>query len=204
MSSDNLIKSVVATAEVMGTELSIDGARMMCAELAEFSEPMVLAALSRCRRELRSKLTLADIIQRLDDGRPGPDEAWSMMPRDEKQTVVWTEEMASAMRAAQPLLDAGDQVAARMAFRDAYQREISSARAQKKTVRWMASLGWDARGREAALREAVEKGRIDVKEAAALLPSGEFTESFPTLPRSDSMKTIQSLIPEKLTKEKTP
>lgn len=120
-----------------------------------------------------------------------------MMPRDENQTVVWTEEMALAMRCAQPLLDAGDQVAARMAFRDAYQREISSSRAQRKPVRWMASLGWDARGREAALREAVEKGRIGVNEAMALLPDGGFAESFPALPRSKSTQPIRSLLPEK-------
>lgn len=198
MASSDLVKAVAVTVELTGTEISPEAARVMCEELSAYPEIQVMGALARCRRELRFRLTLADIIQRLDDGRPGPDEAWSMIPRDEYQTVVWTEEMARAMRAAQPLLDVGDQVAARMAFKDAYQREISSTREQHKIVCWIASLGWDVNGREHALREAIEKGRIGVDYAVALLPDGEFIESMPALLRSDSVRPISSLLSEQI------
>lgn len=170
MSSENLIKSVTATAEIMGTELSVDGARMMCDELAEFPEPMVLAALSRCRRELKGRLTLAEIIARIDDGRPGPNEAWAMCPRSEADSAVWTDEMSRAFFAAKPLIDAGDDVAARMTFIETYQREITQARANKLPPNWWPSLGFDLDGRERALREAQTKGRLSHDQTLKLLP----------------------------------
>lgn len=171
MASEELIKAVMVTAELMGTVLSADGARVMCDDLDAYPEPQVTGALTRCRREVRGRLTLADIIARLDDGRPGPDEAWAMIPRSESETVVWTGEMAQALSVAQPLLDAGDQVAARMAFREAYARLVTQARADRLPVRWMPSLGHDRDGREQKLREAVHLGRLHADAVAKLLPA---------------------------------
>ncbi len=171
MASEELIKAVMVTAELMGTVLSADGARVMCDDLDAYPEPQVMTALTRCRREVRGRLTLADIIARLDDGRPGPDEAWAMIPRSEAETVVWTDEMAQALAVAQPLLDAGDQVAARMAFREAYARLVTQARADRLPVRWMPSLGHDRDGRHAALRQAVELGRLSMESVARFLPA---------------------------------
>ncbi len=171
MASEELIKAVMVTAELMGTVLSADGARVMCDDLDAYPEPQVMTALTRCRREVRGRLTLADIIARLDDGRPGPDEAWAMIPRSEAETVVWTDEMSQALSVAQPLLDAGDQVAARMAFREAYARLVTQARADRLPVRWMPSLGHDRDGREQKLREAVQLGRLPMEAVARLLPA---------------------------------
>ncbi len=176
MASTELIKAVMVTAELMGTALSADGARVMCDDLDAYPEPQVMAALTRCRREVRNRLTLADIIARLDDGRPGPDEAWAMIPRSEAETVVWTDEMAQAHGMALPLLEAGDQVAARMAFREAYARLVTQARADRVPVRWMPSLGHDRDGREQPLREAVHLGRLQSDAVAKLLPPPTNTE----------------------------
>ena len=180
--SERLIKAVVATAEVMGAELTESGAEMMCADLSEYPEPAVLAALAKCRRETRGRLTLADVIARIEDGRPGPEEAWAMIPRSESETVVWTDEMVQAWAAASPLLAIGDDVAARMAFKETYLRLIVKARATRKPVHWQMSLGHDTSGREPAIRRATEQGLISVDQAQTLLPHGEFTEQEPHTP----------------------
>src|SRR3546814_7492643 len=75
----------------------------------------------------------ADVIAQIEgaaanDGRPGADEAWALAYRaaDEAETVIWTEETAQALAAAWPVLQAGDKVGARMAFKGAYDRLVRS------------------------------------------------------------------------------
>lgn len=191
--SETLVKAVMATAQIMGTDLAEDAARMFVSDLSEYQEPLVLQALTRCRREVKSRLTLADVVARIEDGRPGPNEAWAMLPRTERETVVWTDEMGVASSAAEPLLEAGDQVAARMAFIEAYNREVTVARAERKPVKWTASLGWDKAGREPVLREAVEKGRLSAPQALLLLPNGTFEETEP-VPRLGASASVKQLV----------
>ena len=191
MATEELVKAVMATAQVMGTELSRDSARMFVSDLSEYPEPLVFDALSACRREVKGKLTLADVVTRIDDGRPGANEAWAMIPRSEAETVVWSEEMALAMKAAQPLLTVGDQVAARMAFIEAYQREVTQARREKRPVKWTPSLGHDAWGREHVLKEAVAMGRLTQERATALLPHIQFySPDKKLLPVSSHVKAL--------------
>lgn len=180
--SENLVKAIMATAQLMGTDLTADAARMFCADLCEYDEPAVLRALTRCRREVRGRLTLAEVIARIDDGRPGADEAWAMIPRSERDTVVWTEEMRAAWAVAAPLAET-DEVGARMAFRDTYTRAVTEARAARRPVDWSPSLGWDKACREPVIRAAVERGRLSREQALKLLPSGAFSEHEPSLPR---------------------
>jgi hypothetical protein len=96
------------------------------------------------------------------DGRPDVEEAWAtaFQARDEAATVVWTAETAEAMREARPLLDAGDDVAARMAFKAVYARLVADARAQQRPVRWTPSLGTDADARNLALIPHIKAGRL--------------------------------------------
>lgn len=117
----------------------------------------------------------ADLIGRLQslDGRPGPEEAWSMIPRDEANSVVWTDEMAQAWGVAQPLLNEGDQVAARMAFLERYRQLVQAAREKGEPAKWMPSLGFDKAGREAALIDARDRGRLTAAHVAGLLPHRE-------------------------------
>ena len=115
-------------------------------------------------------LSLADVISRLDDGRPGVDEAWAMMPRDESQSVVWTDEMAVAYGVARPLLDAGEAIAARLAFRETYARVVTLARCERLPAQWRLSPGRDPASRAQAITDAVEKGRLSREHAMALLP----------------------------------
>lgn len=170
MASSALLQAIAVCAELTRTQLSEAAARVLADDLSRYPERQVLHALSRCRRELRSGLTLADILARLDDGRPGPEEAWAMMPRDESQSVVWTDEMAQAWGVARPLIDEGDTIAGRMAFLEHYRGLVQTARDRGLPPHWTPSLGHDPAGREAVLVEAAEKGRLLPSHVAGLLP----------------------------------
>lgn len=165
MASTELIKAIAVTAELCGRTFSPEAARVFVEDLAGFEEPAILKALSRCRKEVRGLMTLQDVISRIDDGRPGPEEAWAMIPKTEAETVVWTNEMAMCSRPAMVLLEGGDKVGARMAFKEAYTAAVSAARDRKEPVRWSASLGHDKFGREQVLKQAAELGRISYEEA---------------------------------------
>jgi len=169
--SAELIKAIAVTSELTATPLSESAARVMAQDLAQYPLPQVLGALIRCRRELRPRmLTIESIVSRLDDGRPGPEEAWSMMPRDEGSSVVWTDEMCQAYGMAAPLLMESDQVAARMAFVEAYRKLVQAARDAGSPVHWTPSLGHDPHGRETVLLDAARRGRLAAEHVAKLLP----------------------------------
>ena len=168
--SSRLSEAVAVTLELTGTTLSEVAARMMADDLARYPEQQVMGALTRCRRELKGRLTIADVITRLDDGRPGVEEAWAMLPKTESDTAVWTEEMAKASAVTHDLIDRGDDVGARMAFKESYQRLCQSARDRGIPVSWSVTLGWDQQGRESVIRAAVEKGLLTENQVKVFLP----------------------------------
>lgn len=140
----------------------------------------------------------ADLICRLggkpaDDGRPGPDEAWAMIPHDEDGSVVWTAEAAKAFAVAQPLIAAGERIAARMAFLEVYRREVDEARQAKRPVQWTPSLGHDPTQRDAALVTAVERGRLTVEQAQALSPLIALPGHLPRLEHKPDPKVREML-----------
>lgn len=166
-----LLQALAVTAELTGTELSEPAARAMLADLQPYPLAHVLPAIDRARREIKGRLTLAAILERLDDGRPGPNEAWAMIPQDEGGSVVWTDEMAHAYGIAQPLIAAGQIIQASMTYREVYAETVARARADRVPVRWTPSLGHDPRSRAAALETAVRMGRLSQSQATALLPA---------------------------------
>lgn len=168
--SVTLLEAVAVTAELCGRTFSEPAARVFVGDLAGFDERAVIAALAKCRREVRGVLTVQDVVSRIDDGRPGPEEAWAMMPLDEAQSVVWSDEMAAAFRICGPLLSQGDKIGARMAFKEAYARIVSKARDDGRAVRWTASLGHDKQGRESVLLAAVNAGRLSIEHARDFAP----------------------------------
>ena len=167
-----VLKAIAATAELTGTELSEAALLVFEADLSGFSDDQALAALTRCRRELRGRLTVADVIDRIATagGHPSANEAWGLVlaSLDESDTVVWTEQIAEAAGIAQPVLDVGDEVGARMAFRDAYDRIL---RERADPPRWFPSLGSDPQRRSAALDRASRAGLLTQQHAAGLLPA---------------------------------
>jgi len=159
-----LYQAVVVTAEVIGHEISPAAANEMARELLAYPEHQVAAALGRCKRELSGRLALAAIIQRIDDGHLGVEEAWALIPRSEDETVVWTDEIAGAYGVCRGLLET-DQVAARMAFKESYQRALTVARAERRPANWWVCAGHDQAGRVSAVKHALEAGRITAGEA---------------------------------------
>lgn len=170
MKSD-VLKAIAATAELMGREFSPAAAMVFASDLERYPEQQVMAALAKCRRECRGALTMADVVSRIDDGRPGPDEAWASIPQDDHRSVVWTDEMREAFGVALPLLREGDTTAARFAFREAYNKLVCAARDAGKAVNWTPSLGYDKRGQEEALKEAMDKGLISLTQAQGFVPA---------------------------------
>ncbi|PWE39594.1 hypothetical protein C9I50_18155 [Pseudomonas prosekii] len=154
-----LASAIIATAEAMGQEMNPGTAAMMAEDICAYSVPVVKAALKACRLEVKGRLSMADILQRVQasDGRPGKDEAWAiaLTAGDESETVVMTAEIRQAMVAAQPVLSRRDVVGARMAFNSAYERLVSAARTEAKPTTWSVSLGLDPARRVTAIESAV-------------------------------------------------
>lgn len=172
MASANLIKAIAATAELCGKTYTPAAAAMLAQDLEGYDEQAVMAALTRCRRELDGKpFNVAAVIARIEDGRPGVEQAWAMLPHDEQTSTVWTSEMAQAWGAALPLLNDGDKIGARMAFKETYVKLVADARDAKRPPEWTPSFGIDKAGRVSALEQAVRLHRISVDRATALLPA---------------------------------
>jgi hypothetical protein len=176
MAKSDVIKAIAVTAEMVGKTFSGAAAAMMADKLSKYPESAVLKALDRCCDELKGNLTMNDVVSRIDDGRPGVEVAWSMMPRSEDVSVVMTEEMAAAWGVAYPLLKDGDPIAARMAFKEAYPKFVADAKAAGKPPKWFASLGDDKSGRESVLVAAMEKGLLSPAHVKAILPYHEITQ----------------------------
>ena len=146
-------------------------------DVSELTDEQLLRGLSRLRKE-REWVTVKAILELSgaaeEDGRPGVEAAWAMCPKTEEASVVWTEEMAHAFDLCRPLLQSGDEIAARMVFKEQYPGLVSAVRVDHVPVRWIVSLGWDVNDRVRALAEAVERKRIPPSHAFGLLgPAGQ-------------------------------
>lgn len=108
---------------------------------------------------------------KLADGRPDENEAWSnsILSRDESESVLWCAEMRDAFMICRPLLDGGDEIGARMAFKDAYKRLVAEARAHNRPAKWELSAGWDAERRELVVARAVRAGLLEGPPAHLML-----------------------------------
>jgi hypothetical protein len=169
----NVLKAIAVTAELTGTELSKASLQVMESDLLHYPENAVLAALVKCRRELKGKLTISAVIERIDagDGRPTGNEAWSiaLMGFDESRTVVTNQEINEAMGFARPIMKTGDSTAARMAFRDAYERIVAANREKNITPGWFPSLGTDTGLRDEVIKDAISSGRLEGSKYAGML-----------------------------------
>lgn len=163
-------QAIKLTAEVTGSTLSDDAIAMMLMQLKPYGADAVMTALNRCQRELKHRLTLADVIERITqtDGRYTADEAWAKLPKDNRYGALVTAEMDEAAGFAFPLLEIGDKVAARKAFIDAYNRIVDDARAKGKPAKWRVSLGADSGNAEAAA-EGLRLGLFDPEYVGRIL-----------------------------------
>lgn len=170
-----LIRQIIGTAELLGQEIKPTAAEMLADDLSSYPRPVLAAALSRVRTEHTGRLTPKAIIDRIDEvmGRPAANEAWAVaiVASDERNTVVWTDEMAAAWGAAQPIAEGGDMVGARMAFIAAYERLVRTAREERRMPSVVVSIGWCQEGRKTAIDKAVQLGYMPQAEAQQYLPA---------------------------------
>lgn len=138
----------------------------------------------------------ADVIEQIeglvaDDGRPGAEEAWAMCCRaaDESETLVWSAEMSEASAVASPLMQEGDQIGARMAFKEAYGRMVDDARRARRPVSWSVSLGHDVNKRHGALVAAEARGLLTAGEALRLAPPAADIHTTATLLLENAKKS---------------
>lgn len=166
----NLVEELAVTVELTGSDWTKGAVKAVAHELACYPEPDVVTALRRCRVEVKHKLTLADILDRLPSQHPGVEQAWGLIAKlmgNEAVSICWTEQMREAYGAAAPL--ASDLVAARMAFKETYTRLVSEARANRSLPSWSVSLGYDRSLRDECVREAAQRNLISQVCAAKLL-----------------------------------
>ncbi len=163
--------------------ISAGAKAMFFAALAQHSLDTVRGALmAHCLDPARGGFPPkpADVIRQIqgaagNDGRPDCDEAWAVAitSQDEADTVVWTAETAEAFGICRPVLDLGDEVGARMAFKQAYSRLVQTARAAGRPAAWSASMGWDAAKRDVVLTRAAVAGLLPAPTVALLAgPAG--------------------------------
>lgn len=181
MASAELIQAIAVTSELCGRVFSEGAAKVFVDDLSAYPESQVMGALRRCRKEVKGVLTLQDVISRLEDGRPGPEEAWAMLPMSEAHSAVWTAEMSQAFGVVIGMIDAGEVVAARMAFKETYNRLVTQARDHRQLVEWYVTLGHDPKGRESVLMNAVEQGKLTYEYARGMCPQ---------LPAPDALKLV--------------
>jgi len=103
-----LLESLAVLAELTGTEWSKPAIRVIEQELQSYPLPDVLSAIARCGRELRGRVSLADILDRIASQHPGVEEAWGQVSRimhNEQVSICWTDAMREAYGSAAPLAD---------------------------------------------------------------------------------------------------
>lgn len=146
--------------------------------LAQYPLPLVLGAIdAHCADRERGQFPPkpADIIDQIERrnpamARPGADEAWMKTPPEELS--YWaTDEMvgAWAVVAEEMHSDRPDRTAARMAFKDTYNRLVDEAKAQGRPVRWRLVRGTRKENLEDTVREGLRLGYLPPDEAQELL-----------------------------------
>lgn len=148
--------------------------RLFWDRLTRYPLPMVLNAINQHIDTSEFAPTPAAILKHLpkmSDGRPEADEAWAIAIRsaDERETVVWTQEIAEAWAIASPVFD-GDEIGARMAFKAAYARIVDRNRGLNAAPQWVVSQGFDAQRRLEVVEHAVRAGRLQLAHAQAVVP----------------------------------
>lgn len=145
----DFLELLSGTSEACGYPLSDAAAKIMASDLQDQDFNALVKACARCRRELKHRLTLADILERLQaaDGRLTDDEAWARFPKRDEHTRLITDEME---RAAEDLFDMinsenpTDQANAAKTFKERHKKIVANAREHGIKPIWRVSEGTDS------------------------------------------------------------
>lgn len=196
MTSPKTLAAVIATAEFKNKKLSSNDLDIYAEQLSAYTEDQVVEGLKRVQRECEF-FSLNSLVERISDGRPGNQEAWSLVALDEADTTVITEEIAEAMKLSFDVIsDGGSKVDARMAFLEVYPNIVARARASQQPTKWFISLGDNKNKREGPIREAALKGRISHKRAQEHVPQltdGVFALALAAAAADDEMPALEDI-----------
>lgn len=176
MNDEKIMQAIAVTAELTGTQLSDNAMLVMAEDLLIYPLDKVLIALERCRRELKGRLTLAAILDRIDDGWQSAEEAFNTLVagwESEHLSILTTHTAMHAAESASALFNAGDKYRAGLAFKTAYERIVSEKKAKGIQPDWYVSAGLDKEQLAQLVTEAAATGKITNDYALALLPAGE-------------------------------
>lgn len=193
---EEVVQALTFTYAGMGQPLSDAAIELMMQDLADYDEADVLLALRSCRKGLR-RIAFVDILDRLPGGHPGPEQAWALIAcamNDERQSLIWTDEMREAYRVALGVRD--DAVACRMTFKEVYQQEVRQARETKRRITWTLSKGTDKALLEQVILEGVKDGKLTAAYAQRQLPHLPLSEL-------EALRILQAVSP-RLLGEPTP
>lgn len=192
--NEKLMELILLMAEYHKEDLSPARKLMFCEDLKVYDIDAIKKSWAAFRMDPKNKgmPTPAQIVDNFQDGRPSDQEAWAQIPKDESGSVVWSEEMRLAFGDAYPLLSNGNPSGAFFVFRDSYNRRVRFARHSNKKPRWSLTFGTNHASRAGALKQAVEKGIIDMSEAKLMLPEAFSDSELQQIPEK-----IKNLIPEK-------
>lgn len=106
--------------------------KIWIAQLGLYSIEAIEGAFDAYWRTARSLPLPSDILKFLPDplGHMGPEEAWNQAPKSEFDGGYVTDQIMAARAAAEGSIVRGDMIGARMAFVEAYRREVAQAQAQ--------------------------------------------------------------------------
>ena len=164
--------------------------------LSDFDLSVIKKAISQHCKSSKFSPTVADIIEIIEPKRDqfiSADEAWSLCPRNEDETIRWTEITGKAYVIASELRSHGDEIAARMAFKAAYQRICEEYKHQGMHDKWVVCLGNDKLQRVYALEKFVQLGFCSPEFAQNKAPDAIFNFT-PKLPQiAEDRKNIKAL-----------
>lgn len=180
MNQEQQVKVLEALAVVLdmaGQDMSEPAMEMIVDELASFDFVEVKKAIRRCARECKYKITLAEIIERIDDGRPSPEKAWSEVQHltEDDAKVLTVEQNAAFCMVSTSLID-GDtsaKVAARQTFLQQYEKLCKESRERGEPVQYFLSRANNDRDSTKALEAvtlAISENKLPKPEAVKLLP----------------------------------
>lgn len=176
MSAEKIMQAIAVTAELTGTQFSRDAMFVMAEDLLAYPLDKVLIAFERCRRELKGKLTLAAILERIDDGWQSAEEAFNALVsgwENDSISILTTHTAMQAAQSATALFNAGDKYRAGMAFKTAYERMVSEKKAKGIQPDWFVSAGVDKEQLAHVVKEATMNGHITQDYALTLLPASQ-------------------------------
>ncbi len=165
------LRSFAANAAVFNRAVTDDVVNIYWVILADYTIDEVESAFVKSLKTSKFFPTPAEIIglipSAIADRHVGADEAWGLVLEsfDEFSTVVMTREISEARGLVLDIYESGDVTGARMAFREAYNRIISSA----GKPQWFVSEGFDAARKADAVRKAIQIGRLPAGSEAKYL-----------------------------------